>query len=190
MKIYKSIMLLTGLVFLTITGAFASNPFVDVPQDSWAYQSVITLARQCVIQGVDGSYFQGNRSLTRYEAAEMTAQAMAHMDRASIEQRKDIIRLADEFIDELKSLGIHVDRLENRTGNIYISGDARIRYIHQEGTHTGNRSWDYRTRIRATAYIDDHTQADMGVSTGNVGFSDTHQDDHTYIDDADIHFHF
>ena len=42
-----------------------ANPFVDVPADSWAYRSVVELAEAGVIQGVDGTYFQGNRSITR-----------------------------------------------------------------------------------------------------------------------------
>ena len=53
------------------TCAFAANPFVDVPSDSWAYKSVVELADAGIIQGVDGQYFQGQRNITRYEAAEM-----------------------------------------------------------------------------------------------------------------------
>ena len=83
--------------------AFAANPFVDVPADSWAYQSVVELADAGIIQGVDGEHFQGQRSITRYEAAEMVAKAMAHMDKASVEQRALINKLADEFADELNS---------------------------------------------------------------------------------------
>ena len=39
--------------------AFAANPFVDVPSDSWAYKSVVELADAGIIQGVDGEHFQG-----------------------------------------------------------------------------------------------------------------------------------
>ena len=91
---------------LTISSAcaFAANPFVDVPSDSWAYKSVVELADAGIIQGVDGQYFQGNRNITRYEAAEMVAKAMAHMDKASVEQRALINKLADEYADELNNL--------------------------------------------------------------------------------------
>ena len=113
------------------TCAFAANPFVDVPSDSWAYKSVVELADAGIIQGVDGQYFQGNRNITRYEAAEMVAKAMAHMDKASVEQRALINKLADEYADELNNLGVRVSALENRVGNVKLTGDARIRYIHQ-----------------------------------------------------------
>lgn len=33
------------------TTAFAANPFQDVPQDSWAYNSVVELANSGIIQG-------------------------------------------------------------------------------------------------------------------------------------------
>lgn len=62
---------LTALVATLAIGTacvFAANPFVDVPSDSWAYRSVVELADAGIIQGVDGSYFQGERNITRYEA--------------------------------------------------------------------------------------------------------------------------
>ena len=91
-----------ALMAVGATCAFAANPFVDVPTDSWAYKSVVELADAGIIQGVDGSYFQGERNITRYEAAEMVAKAMAHMDRATVEQRALINKLADEYADEYR----------------------------------------------------------------------------------------
>ena len=87
---------LTAALAVTSLSALAANPFVDVPSDSWAYKSVVELADAGIIQGVDGQYFQGHRNITRYEAAEMVAKAMAHMDKASVEQRALINKLADE----------------------------------------------------------------------------------------------
>ena len=83
----KVLAALAATMAVSATCAFAANPFVDVPTDSWAYKSVVELADAGVIQGVDGEYFQGQRNITRYEAAEMVAKAMAHMDQASGEQR-------------------------------------------------------------------------------------------------------
>ena len=161
------------------TCAFAANPFVDVPTDSWAYKSVVELADAGVIQGVDGTYFQGNRNITRYEAAEMTAKAMAHMDKASVEQRAMINKLADEYADELNSLGVRVSNLEQKVGNVKMTGDFRIRYKHQSDAFTRNNAqnvssdqFQYRMRLRANAYINDKTKAVLGVSTNNKTFFD------------------
>ena len=161
------------------TCAFAANPFVDVPTDSWAYKSVVELADAGVIQGVDGTYFQGNRNITRYEAAEMTAKAMAHMDKASVEQRAMINKLADEYADELNNLGVRVSNLEQKVGNVKMTGDFRIRYKHQSDAFTRNGGqnissdqFQYRMRLRANAYINDKTKAVLGVSTNNKTFFD------------------
>jgi ribosomal protein S24E len=62
----------------------------------------------------------------------MTAKAMAHMDKASVEQRALINKLADEYADELNSLGVRVSNLENKVGNVKLTGDARIRYRYQD----------------------------------------------------------
>ena len=73
----KVLAALAATMAVGATCAFAANPFVDVPTDSWAYKSVVELADSGIVQGVDGKYFEGNRNITRYEAAEMVAKAMA-----------------------------------------------------------------------------------------------------------------
>lgn len=161
-----------AVLTLGAASAFAANPFVDVPTDSWAYKSVVELADAGVIQGVDGSYFQGERNITRYEAAEMTAKAMAHMDKASVEQRALINKLADEYADELNSLGVRVSNLEKKVGNVKLTGDARVRYRYQQGGKENDDSWDYRVRLRATAKVNDKTTVKYGISTDSVAFSD------------------
>ncbi|MGE1063359.1 S-layer homology domain-containing protein [Megasphaera paucivorans] len=189
------------------TCAFAANPFVDVPTDSWAYKSVVELADAGIIQGVDGTYFQGSRNITRYEAAEMTAKAMAHMDKASVEQRAMINKLADEYADELNNLGVRVSNLEQKVGNVKMTGDFRIRYKHQSDGFTRdaarvdpitqkvtplrtNDQFQYRMRLRANAYINDKTKAVLGISTGNKTFFDgastaaSGESTSSYVDDA------
>ena len=180
----KVLAALAATMAVGATCAFAANPFVDVPSDSWAYKSVVELADAGIIQGVDGQYFQGNRNITRYEAAEMVAKAMAHMDKASVEQRALINKLADEYADELNNLGVRVSALENRVGNVKLTGDARIRYIHQsEGdkdkagepvnaAKKNDDSWSYRVRVRANAQVNDRTKVTYGITTGDRSFAD------------------
>ena len=210
----KVLAALVATMAVGATCAFAANPFVDVPSDSWAYKSVVELADAGIIQGVDGQYFQGNRNITRYEAAEMVAKAMAHMDKASVEQRALINKLADEYADELNNLGVRVSALENRVGNVKLTGDARIRYIHQsegdkfkatdkniDGTERANAekknddSWSYRVHLRANAQVNDRTKVVYGISTDNVSFADNNtasSDNNTNIftDRAYIDYNF
>ena len=202
----KVLAALAATMAVGATCAFAANPFVDVPSDSWAYKSVVELADAGIIQGVDGQYFQGNRNITRYEAAEMVAKAMAHMDKASVEQRALINKLADEYADELNNLGVRVSALENRVGNVKLTGDARIRYIHQsEGdkNKAGNPvnaatknddSWSYRVRVRANAQVNDRTKVTYGISSDNHTFSDngkaSDEDNDIYTDLANVDYNF
>lgn len=197
----KVLAALAATMAVGATCAFAANPFVDVPSDSWAYKSVVELADAGIIQGVDGQYFQGNRNITRYEAAEMVAKAMAHMDKASVEQRALINKLADEYADELNNLGVRVSALENRVGNVKLTGDARVRYIHQDSDDKGkgevknDDSWSYRVRVRANAQVNDRTKVVYGVSTNNVSFADNSTADNSdknniFTDRAYVDYNF
>lgn len=174
--------------------ALAANPFVDVPSDSWAYKSVVELADAGIIQGVDGQYFQGHRNITRYEAAEMVAKAMAHMDKASVEQRALINKLADEYADELNNLGVRVTNLENRVGNTRVFGDAFVRYRYQNGNKKDDSSWDTRFRIRAQGQVNDRTKVTAGVSTGFRPFSSngaaSDESSNPYVDLAKVDYNF
>ena len=187
----KVLAALVATMAVGATCAFAANPFVDVPSDSWAYKSVVELADAGVIQGVDGSYFQGSRNITRYEAAEMVAKAMAHMDKASVEQRALINKLADEYAAELNNLGVRVAALENKVGNVKLTGDARIRWQHQSHNddYKNDNSWDYRVRLRANAQVNDRTTVTYGISTSDMNFGDNDKasdGNKVYTDDAKI----
>ena len=185
--------LVASLVATMAVGAtaFAANPFVDVPQDSWAYNSVVELANSGIIQGVDGVHFQGERNITRYEAAEIVAKAMAHEDRANAEQRALINRLADEFSDELNNLGVRVSNLEDRVGNVKLTGDARVRYMKQGQMLKNDGSWQFRGRLRANAKINDRADAVIGVNYASK-FSSTDaasaDKDTFYVDRAYVNY--
>lgn len=108
---------------LVLVLAFAlpvlANPFVDVPLNHWAYDSVQSLAAKGVIVGYPDGTFGGGKSLTRYEFAEATAKALAYvegMDFASAEDVAILEKLAIEFADELASLGVTVADLEASLG--------------------------------------------------------------------------
>ncbi len=108
---------------LVLVLAFAlpvlANPFVDVPLNHWAYDSVQSLAAKGVIVGFPDGTFGGAKSLTRYEFAEATAKALAYvegMDFAAADDVAILEKLAIEFADELASLGVTVADLEASLG--------------------------------------------------------------------------
>ena len=149
---------------LGVTTAFAANPFSDVTPDSWAYQAVSQLANAGIVNGYPDGTFKGQNNITRYEMAQMVAKAMANQDRANAEQQAMINRLADEFSNELNNLGVRVARLEDRVGNVKVTGDARLRY--RDAEHEKSK-FDARARVQFNAKVNDRTDAVVRLSSGN-----------------------
>lgn len=114
----KKLILVLVLVFAFALPVLA-NPFVDVPLNHWAYDSVQSLAAKGVIVGFPDGTFGGANPLTRYEFAEATAKALAYvegMDFAAAGDVEILEKLAIEFADELASLGVTVADLEASLG--------------------------------------------------------------------------
>ena len=149
---------------LGVTTAFAANPFSDVTPDSWAYQAVSQLAAAGIVNGYPDGTFKGQNDITRYEMAQMIAKAMANQDRANAEQQAMINRLADEFSNELNNLGVRVARLEDRVGNVKVTGDARLRY--RDAEHAKSK-FDARARVQFNAKVNDRTDAVVRLTSGS-----------------------
>ena len=156
--------ILAATAVLGVTTAFAANPFSDVTPDSWAYQAVSQLAQSGIVNGYPDGTFKGQNNITRYEMAQMVAKAMANQDRANAEQQAMINRLADEFSNELNNLGVRVARLEDRVGNVKVTGDARLRY--RDAEHEKSK-FDARARVQFNAKVNDRTDAVVRLSSGN-----------------------
>ena len=160
----QSAAIFAATAVLGVTTAFAANPFSDVTPDSWAYQAVSQLANAGIVNGYPDGTFKGQNNITRYEMAQMVAKAMANQDRANAEQQAMINRLADEFSNELNNLGVRVARLEDRVGNVKVTGDARLRY--RDAEHEKSK-FDARARVQFNAKVNDRTDAVVRLSSGN-----------------------
>ena len=174
---------------LGVTTAFAANPFSDVTPDSWAYQAVSQLANAGIVNGYPDGTFKGQNNITRYEMAQMVAKAMANQDRANAEQQAMINRLADEFSNELNNLGVRVARLEDRVGNVKVTGDARLRY--KDAEHAKSK-FDARARVQFNAKVNDRTDAVVRLTSGNfeLGNSTTGGNANAQIDRAYVNHKF
>ena len=174
---------------LGVTTAFAANPFSDVTPDSWAYQAVSQLAQAGIVNGYPDGTFKGQNDITRYEMAQMVAKAMANQDRANAEQQAMINRLADEFSNELNNLGVRVARLEDRVGNVKVTGDARLRY--RDAEHEKSK-FDARARVQFNAKVNDRTDAVVRLTSGNfeLGNSQNGGNSNATIDRAYVNHKF
>ena len=181
--------MLAATAVLGVTTAFAANPFSDVTPDSWAYQAVSQLAQAGIVNGYPDGTFKGQNNITRYEMAQMVAKAMANQDRANAEQQAMINRLADEFSNELNNLGVRVARLEDRVGNVKVTGDARLRY---RDAQDAKSKFDARARVQFNAKVNDRTDAVVRLTSGNfeLGNSTTGGNANATIDRAYVNHKF
>lgn len=136
--------------------AFANNPFVDVPAKHWAYEYVNKLAKAGVVDGYGDGTFRGDKQITRYEMAVITAKAMAKLEKADADQKMMINKLSAEFGAELDKLGVRVSNLEKNSSTIKFTGDARLRYrdglANAEGFNSADKDTDSRVQERIRLY--------------------------------------
>lgn len=160
---------LKAAITSALTIAFAvpafANPFSDVEQGHWAYDAVENLAAAGVIEGYGDNTFKGDKNITRYEMAQMVAKAMGHD--LNGEQKATVEKLAVEFSDELKNMGIAIDDVKAEQERVKISGDARLRYA---TTDANGDDTDYRARIAVDGKINDNLNFNTRVTSGNIGY--------------------
>ena len=152
--------ILAGLTLAVAAPAMAAaNPFSDVPAKHWSYDSVSKLAAAGIVDGYGDGTFRGDKTMTRYEMAQIVAKAMAHEDKANAEQKAIIEKLAQEYQDELDNLGVRVSNLEKKIGNITWSGQVREWYQwRDDAAYTDGNETDLNTRLLLflTAPLDDN----------------------------------
>ena len=189
----KKILALAAVAALTAgVSAYAANPFSDVTADDWAYQAVSDLSAQGVVEGYPDGTFKGERNMTRYELAQIVARLMAKEDQLNAEQQATLDKLAGEYADELANLGVRVSNLEKKVGNIYWSGDARMRYQDNSLVTKGKKAsdtWDGRMRINVKGQVNEKTTVN-GRLTYNMNFKDSDKDSGVYMDTLNVKHQF
>ncbi|MBI3038489.1 S-layer homology domain-containing protein [bacterium] len=116
-----SIFLVVAFVFSTM--AASANPFSDVPFSHWAYDAVNKLASKGLLQGYPDGTFKGEKHVTRYALAMVTAKLYANIEQMMEKGLGDNLvtkadlqtleKLTVEFADELALLGVKVTALED-----------------------------------------------------------------------------
>ncbi len=153
----------TALIISTFSAALAAtNPFSDVPAGHWAYEAVAKLAADGVIDGYGDGTFRGNREITRYEMAQMTARAMAKNPSGADKALVD--RLAAEFSEELRNLGVRISNLEQHADSIQWHGELRYTYLNMRRGDNKLNTDMLLLRLEPKAEINDrwtlHTRID------------------------------
>ena len=157
----KSLVLAMAMALGVTASAYAANPFSDVPAGHWAYDSIDKLAAAGVIDGMGDGTYQGDKTMTRYEMAQIVAKAMA--------KGANVDKLAAEFADELDALGVRVAKLEKKADNVTITGQIRYEYANKGAKSPAkslnrlrtrmfingqiNEDWAYHARVQNDAKI-------------------------------------
>ena len=82
---------------LSVLNPNMSKDFPDVPENHWAYEAVSRLAGNDIVQGYPDGEFHGERTMTRYEMAEIIYKALSRGAEAERE-------LVEEFKPELQAM--------------------------------------------------------------------------------------
>lgn len=172
----------TALTFAVAVPVFA-NPFADVQKDHWAYDAVNVLAKDGIVDGYGDGTFKGDKTMTRYEMAQIIAKAMAKTD-VSAADKATIEKLAKEFSSELKDMGIKVDEVKAEQERAKITGDARLRY---GATNNGSDDTDFRARIGVTGKINQDLTFNTRLSSGDISYDK--ESTGIKLDTANVGFH-
>jgi len=142
--------------------AAAASPFSDVPANHWAYGAVNKLAKAGIIDGF-GTSFQGDKTLTRYEMAQIVANAMTKEDKASAENKALIEKLAKEFAGELQALGVRVTALENKANDFRYFGILGNRYDHKSDSGVTDKSnvFNFWSTYKVNSFMTVETQSEF-----------------------------
>ena len=160
--------------------AFAANPFSDLPAGHWAYASVAKLAAAGVVDGYPDGTFKGDKTMTRYEMAQIVAKALAKGAIGADD------KLVGEFADELDNLGVRVAKLEKNADNVKITGNVRLSYkdsqynkLAVDGAHDAR----LRTRLFLTGEVNDNWHY-VSLLENNQRFAKSGAADHEAGDDG------
>ncbi|HNX74367.1 MAG TPA: S-layer homology domain-containing protein [Candidatus Rifleibacterium sp.] len=118
----RSIIMAAAAVLLSSAAAMAA-PFSDVPSSHWAMDAVNKLAGRGILLGFPDGSFKGNKGLTRFDMAMVTAKMLAHVEQmfesgigTNLVTKADLQtleKLTTEFADELALLGVKITALED-----------------------------------------------------------------------------
>ncbi len=112
-----------ALIIGTASTTFAAEPFSDVPQNHWAYGALSRLQKAGVISGYGDGTFRGENPITRYEMAQMVANAMIYLEEYDkmLEKNPEIVKGVSLSVNE--NLSSHERRLRNMQVDLKVRSD-------------------------------------------------------------------
>lgn len=188
------------------TAVFAASPFSDLKPSHWAFDAIERLAAKGYVDGYPDSTFRGDKSITRYELAQITSRLIEKMKAgAPDEDLRTLERLTIEFSDELALLGVKVSAMGEQIGairdqvaslkregpgKVSLSGDmlVNLSIFDRKLDTRGDDDWFNFARIGLNFFVnvDEDVSAFVRfmsdkIEIDNLGISDTILDE-VYVD--------
>lgn len=184
----KRSIIMAAAVVLISSAAALSAPFSDVPFSHWSYDAINNLASRGILQGYPDGKFKGNKSLTRYDLAMVTAKMLASVEQmfesglgTNLVTKADLQalkKLTVEFAEELSLLGVKVTALEDDmkvvqedTASLKKDVEGIKDYIAKGGLEKVKLSGDMMVRHTNITHRHDVTTPPIGFA-GRAGNSD------------------
>jgi len=174
--------------------ASAANPFSDVESDSWAYEAVASLSDQNIVEGYPDGTFKGDKHITRYELAQITARLLAKKDSLTAEQQSIVDKLSREYANDLSNLGVRISELEKKTGKTFLITELRVQGIDRyDNIFTEKKEKHYelgaRVRLNTITRVNDRStlygQLETFISMNGREMFDPNK--YTYHKDGSMH---
>ncbi|PCJ19470.1 MAG: hypothetical protein COB02_06915 [Candidatus Cloacimonadota bacterium] len=131
--------LLKGLAVAACITSLSSNVFAgtfsDVPKGHWSYNAVELVSAKGIIKGYKEK-FGGSRNVSRYEMALIVSRMLTSLSNGSsidAEGNADLIKLVQEFGNELALMGAKVDAVQAQAD----SNEERITALEDSSSNIG-----------------------------------------------------
>lgn len=164
----RLVSLLAIVFFITCTGAVIAAPapaFVDVPAKHWAYEAVAYLAQTGIVDGYDDKTFRGDKTMSRYEMAQIVYKAVLKQNQANVVQKAVIDKLAAEFaleMTKIEDIDKRLAKVEQNQPTVKMSGRILEQWkvkTFELPNHTGWATGQWQVRLNASAMVDQDTTA-------------------------------
>jgi len=174
-KIITCMALLYSMSVLSLVSA-AEPEAGDVPADHWAYPAVKALMKDGIIDGYGNGAFLGDKTMTRYEMAQVVEKAMDNSNKANAKQKILIDKLTAEFALEINKIDVRVKKVEKaQQSTMKVGFDSMNFYVGDNppagvAKLQGNDSLRYRYRLYLSNQMNEQTSFDARLTTSVANF--------------------
>ena len=139
----------------------------DVPANHWSFEAVNYLVKAGIIDGYGDTTFRGDKTVSRYEMAQIVYKALQNEAKANIAQKALIDKLAAEYALEMNKIESMDNRLTKVEKNATVKFSGTLLEQHKIKTPKTGAGWSsgqFQVRLNASAQVDDNTTFNLRLA--------------------------